>query len=110
MTARPINYLLRRAAAPVLFFYRRELAVELVEELLVAEASRSLIRHGDDCLFVSRSPHPRLIRERNERKDRFLLSTKSPSLILTAAFGAVVLWRPLNPRHPSEVSGKADRV
>ena len=40
MTARPINYLLRRAAAPVLFFYRRELAVELVEELLVAEASR----------------------------------------------------------------------
>ena len=32
MTARPINYLLRRAAAPVLFFYRRELAVELVEE------------------------------------------------------------------------------
>ena len=47
MTARPINYHLRRAAAPVLLFYRRELAVELVEELLVAEASRSLIRHGD---------------------------------------------------------------
>ena len=60
MTARPINYLLRRAPAPVLFFYRRELAVELVEELLVAEASRSLIRHGDDCLLVSRSPNPRL--------------------------------------------------
>ena len=49
-------------------------AVELVEELLVAEASRSLIRHGDDCLLVSRSPDPRLIRERNERKDRFLFS------------------------------------
>ena len=74
MTARPINYLLRRAAAPVLFFYRRELAVELVEELLVAEASRSLMRHGDDCLLVSRSPDPRLIRERNERKDRFSFS------------------------------------
>jgi hypothetical protein len=98
MTARPINYLLRRAPAPVLFFYRRELAVELVEELLVAEASRSLIRHGDDCLLVSRSPDPRLIRERNERKDRF------------RRVGAVVLWRSLNPRHPSEVSGKADRV
>jgi hypothetical protein len=40
MTARPTN--LRRAAAPVLLFYRRELAVKLVEELLVAEASRSL--------------------------------------------------------------------
>ena len=40
---------------------------ELVEELLVAEASRSLIRHGDDCLLVSRSPDLRLIRERNER-------------------------------------------
>ena len=74
MTARPINYLLRRAAAPVLFFYRRELAVELVEELLVAEAIRSLIRHGDDCLLVSRSPDSRLIRERNERKDRFSFS------------------------------------
>ena len=74
MTACPINYLLRRAAAPVLFFYRRELAVELVEELLVAEASRSLIRHGDDCLLVSRSPDPRLIRERNEHKDRFSFS------------------------------------
>ena len=47
MTARPINYLSRRAAATVLLFYRRELAVELVEELLVAEASRSLIRHGE---------------------------------------------------------------
>ena len=35
MTARPINYLLRRAAASVLFFDRRELAVERVEELLV---------------------------------------------------------------------------
>ena len=44
MTARPINYLSRRAAATVLLFYRRELAVELVEELLVAEASRSLIK------------------------------------------------------------------
>src|SRR5438132_14182473 len=74
MTARPINYLLRRATAPVLFSYRRELAVELVEELLVAEASRSLIRHGDDCLLVSRSPNPRLIGERNECKDRFSFS------------------------------------
>ena len=43
-----------------------------VRAKLVAEASRSLIRHGDDCLLVSRSPDPRLIRERNERKDRFL--------------------------------------
>jgi len=74
MTARPINYLLRRAPAPVLFFYRRELAVELVEELLVAEASRSLMRHRDDCLLVSRSPNLRLIRERNEGKDRFSFS------------------------------------
>ena len=57
MTARPINYLLRRAAAP-----------------LVDEANRSLIRHGDDCLLVSRSPDPRLIRERNERKDWFSFS------------------------------------
>jgi hypothetical protein len=69
-----MNYLLRRAPAPILFFYRRELAVELVEELLVAEASRSLIRHEDDCLLVSRSPNARLLRERNERKDRFLFS------------------------------------
>ena len=74
MTARPINYLLRRAPAPVLFFYRRELAVELVEQLLIAEASRSLIGHGDDCLLVSRSPNLRLIRERNEGKDRFSFS------------------------------------
>ena len=72
MTARPTN--LRRAAAPVLLFYRRELAVKLVEELLVAEASRSLIRHRDDCLLVSRSPNLRLIRERNEGKDRFSFS------------------------------------
>ena len=62
MTARPINYLFDVHPPPVLFFYRRELAVELVEELLVAEASRSLIRHGDDCLLVSRSPDPRLKR------------------------------------------------